>query len=180
MLRTQFAAFALAAAALATSGCGSSKAGSATTGTATTTTTTTTTSSTSTSPATFATGKPLTRAQLIARGDAICASTNAKFAAIIAKTRPEFVHLLPQAAVYLGTEAEGLSRLVPPTSMSGDWTQIVNNIHFASEYVTRVARYFQEKQEKAANQLYEKANKLNSQSEAIAKGDGFKHCSRFR
>jgi hypothetical protein len=43
-----------------------------------------------------------------------------------------------------------------------------------------VARYFQEKQEKAANQLYEKANKLNSQSEAIAKGDGFKHCSRFR
>jgi len=172
MLRTQFVALALTATVLVTSGCGSSKTDSKTAATAT--------SSTAITPVRLAAGKPLTRAQLIAQADAICATTIAKLAAISPRTTPEVVRSLPQAAIYLGSEAEGLSRLVPPASMVHDWTRIVNDIHFAGEYVTVVSQYFKENRKKAAGPLYAKANHLNTQSKEIAKRDGFKRCSHFR
>lgn len=180
MLHARFAAFAVAAStALAASGCGSSKPAS-TSSVASPTTTTTVPPSVATTPVTLATGKPLTRAQLISRGDAICASAITKLTATTVRSTPEFARVLPQAAIYLGTEAEGLSRLVPPASMTRDWTRIVNDIHFASEYTTKSAQYLKEKLEKSAGQLYAKANLLNAQSKAIAKRDGFKRCSRVR
>lgn len=180
MLHAWFAAFSLAATtALAASGCGSSKP-SPTSSAASATTATTTPSSVPTTPVTLATGRPLTRAQLIARGDAICASAITKLTATTVRSTPEFARALPQAAIYLGAEAEGLSRLVPPASMTHDWTLIVNDIHFASQYVSRSAQYFKEKLERSAGQLYAKANLLNTQSKAIARRNGFKGCSRVR
>ncbi len=176
MLHLQFAMLALATTMFAASGCGSSKqAPTSSTGSKTIATAT---SSVGTTTAPLATGKPLTRAQLIAQGDAICATATRKLTAVAARSEPELVRLLPQAAINLETEAKGLSRLVPPASMTHDWTQIINKIHFASEYVTRVTQYIKEKQEKTAGQLYEKAGYLYKQSKAIAKRDGFKRCSR--
>lgn len=172
MLHIQIAALALAATALVVSGCGSSKAASTTTAS-----TTAATSTVTTTPIKLATGTPLTRAQLIAQGDAICASTLTKFGTITVKTKAEFLRVLPEGAIYLTTEAEELGKLVPPASMIHDWTQIVNDIHFASEYTTRSDRYFKEKQANTANQLYAKANKLVKQSRVIAARDGFKRCS---
>jgi hypothetical protein len=129
---------------------------------------------------TFAAGKPLTRAQLIARGDAICATTTTKLMAIAPRTNTEVKRALPQVAIYLGSEAEDLSRLVAPASMTHDWTLIVNDIHLIGEYESRAYQYFQEKQEQAGGHLYVEANKLNAQSKEIAKRAGFKQCSNFR
>lgn len=179
MLQAQLAAFALVAMTLVASGCGSTKSAS-TSSAASSTAAAATVPAVITTPATLAAGKPLTSGQLIAQGDAICASTLTKLTSMSARSTGEFVRFLPQAAIYLGTEAESLSKLVPPPSMSHDWTQIVNDIHFASEYVNRVAQYAREKQEMAVRQLYAKANELNTQAKAIAKREGFQRCSRVR
>jgi hypothetical protein len=178
VLHAQLAALALAATAIFASGCGSSKSSS--TSSAASSTGAVTTPAIDTTPAKIATGKPLTSAQLIAQGDAICDSALTKLSAIAAKTKLELIRVLPQGALYLSSEAEGLGKLVPPASLSGDWAQIVNDIHTASEYLSRASQYYKEKQEKAAGESFLKANELNTQAKRIAKRHGFKVCSSFR
>lgn len=161
MLHTQLAAFALAVAVLIASGCGSSK-------------------SRPMGGVKLAAGKPLTREQLIVRGDAICAHTLAQVKSNLAESRPEIAESLPRAAIYLSAEAENLSKLVPPASMSKDWSQIVDSISFAAEDVTRAAQYIKKNQDDAAGRLYTRASELNTQSKEVARKDGFKRCSSVR
>jgi hypothetical protein len=172
MLFIQLATLTAATAAVVTSGCGSSKTGSAASIAHATTPTTATVP--------LAIGKPLTRAQLIAQGDAICASTNAKIKAISAKTNAEIINALPQAAIYYNAEAESLSKLVPPASISRDWSQIVNDIELTSRYTSGTARYAKENQKKTAARLYKEGLKLRERWLAIAKRDGLKVCSEAR
>jgi hypothetical protein len=177
MLHTQLAALALAVLAASASGCGSSKAGSTTTPAQTTPATTVAT--TPTIPTT-ANGAPLTRAQWIAAGDAICANTNDKFATLGAHNGTQFVRALPQAAIYYTSESEDLSKLVAPKSMAHDWEQIVEDIHLTGEYANAVAQDVKEKQEQSASQLLKKAEELRKDSLQIAKRDGFKWCALGR
>jgi hypothetical protein len=177
MLHIQLAALALASTALAVSGCGSSKTGSTTTAASTTTPTAT---AITTSTVSVATGKPLTRAQLIAKGDAICAITNTKRLGATASSKAELVRTLPQLALYNGEESESLSKLVPPASMAHDWTLIVNDLHLYGEYANSAAQYAKENQEKTAGHQYEKAIKLIEQVMSTGRRDGFKYCSLAR
>jgi hypothetical protein len=186
MLYAQLAALALAATALVASGCGgSSKSQSSSSSTiAAATTTTATAAPAPTTPSTtvaVATGKPLSRSQLIAQGDAICARTTTKLLPITIESKSQFERLIPQIAIYDKTEATELSKLVPPASMARDWTQIVNDIHLYGEDISRVAQDYQANNENAAGQLYHTAvDIVLEQRTAVAKRDGFKHCSLAR
>jgi hypothetical protein len=179
MLHTQLAALALAVAAVTASGCGSSKTGSTTTA-AETTASTASTASVNTTPATIATGAPLSRARWIAEGDAICATTNDKFATLGARNNTQFLRALPQAAIYYTSESEDLSKLVAPKSMTHDWEQIVDDIHLTGEYANAVAQDIKANQQQSGVQLLRKAEELRKDTLHIAKRDGFKWCSLGR
>ncbi|MGC2374840.1 MAG: hypothetical protein WA484_13285 [Solirubrobacteraceae bacterium] len=67
----------------------------------------------------------MTRAQWIAKADAICTRTNAQVATYPVKTTSDFARALPPAAVYEHEEAIALMRLVPPPSKAKDWKAVV-------------------------------------------------------
>lgn len=181
MLYPQLAALFLVATTLVTSGCGgSSETKSGTTAAADTTPATAARPSqaSATTEIVVATGKSLTRAEWVAKGDAICASTNTKRHSTTARTTNDLTRLLPQAAGYERIEATELSKLVPPTSMRSDWIQIVSGIQKFSEYSIKVSEYTQAHNFSAAAPVVVAGTTIERQLTAIAKRDGFKKCSR--
>jgi hypothetical protein len=192
MLHMQLAALALVATSLAASGCGGSSktetATSAATPTATTSTTTDVASTTSplppATPVKVATGKPLTRAQLIAKADAICARTNVKVDAVSTRVdaptsvvKKEIAQGFPRVAIYERRETNELIKLVPPASMAHDWGLIISDFHRYVEYADAAARYAEAKNLKAVVPLIKPGEKVHEHLNAVAKRAGFKYCS---
>jgi hypothetical protein len=127
-----------------------------------------------------AAGKPLSRSQWLAEGDAICARTKAKTSVLTIKSIPDFARIYPQVAIYDRTEAAELNKLVPPATMAHDWTRIVNNIKLYAKYVSEVARHVQAKEQRAAGKPFHLANVVLEELFTISKRDGFKQCSTAR
>ena len=184
MLDNRLAALALAAITLAASGCGkSSKAESTTTAASATATTAATTTQATTQPTTkttgiiFATGKPLSRKAWIAKGDVICARANAALNTTVIATKADYARVLPQTAGYDHVEAAELSKLVPPPAMEADWKQIVTGIQKFGVYTDQVAEKAKINDLSAAKPILASARVVHEQLAAIAKRDGFKHCS---
>jgi len=189
MLHAQLSALVIFAAALAFTGCGGSSknTNTATTSAQPTSAQTTTTTQTATSPTTpittaavikIQTGKPLSRAAWIAKGDAICAIANTKRHANSARTQAEFLRLLPQSAAYDRTEAEELSKVVPPAAKSDDWKKIVTGFQKFSEISARVAAEATSGRISEATALVPSGNSVDLEITVLAKRDGFKACSR--
>jgi hypothetical protein len=171
MLHTQLAALALTAATLAASGCGGSSKTESTTSAASATTPATTASTKT------ASGTALTRAELIAKAEPICARANAELSSTTVRSGSEFARALPQAAAYERAEATELSKLAPPGTMAVDWEQIVAGIRAFAEDTAKVGEYIQSKNPTAATTLYAAAKKDHEHVAAIFKGDGFKECA---
>jgi hypothetical protein len=177
MLHAQLGALALAATALVASGCGgSSKSGTTHTVVATAATTTANSSTVPTAGEKVAAGKPLTRAELVARANAICGSTHTKLSAISVKTGEQFTRVLPQIAIYDSVEFKELRKLTPPASMAHEWARIVGGVHLYSEYVNRIANYAQANNSTSAAPLFRAANALHRQLVALAAHNGIRHC----
>jgi hypothetical protein len=178
MLHIQLIALGLTSTALAVSGCGgSSKTGSTTTVATTAQATTAATPAAVKSTVKVATGRPLTRSALIAKGDAICARANKKLGAITVTTQADFVRVLPQIAIYDSTEFSELGKLVPPASLVRDWGRIINASHLFSEYVNQVAINAQATKQVDAL-LIHTAEAAQGKMESIARHDGFKECTK--
>jgi hypothetical protein len=174
MSRTQLAAIAVAATALAISGCGGSSKTSATA----------TTTAASTPPASTAdtappNGKPLTRAALIAAGDAICARANAKTIVLQASSIKELARIYPQVAIYHRAEAAELKKLVPPASLANDWSRMISDLERQSRYVNEVARDINKQDERAARHPFEMADTTIGDLIETGKRAGFAHCSKL-
>jgi hypothetical protein len=177
MLHTQLAAVALTGLVLVASGCGkSSKTESTSTAAATTTPATTTTTTTESTTTTAATGKPLSRTELIAAADAICARSNAKTSVLFAKQIQELATIYPEIALYEGTETKELGQLTPPSSMTVAWKRIINDIEQHRRYVTEVAHDIQIKSTNAGRP-YHLATVAIEDELVTAKHAGFKRCS---
>ena len=188
MLLAHPASIALTAVAFAASGCGGSSTSTQTTTVASTQPAATTTAqSTATTPVVtthattvkLATGTPLTRAAFIAKGEAICARTNAELSSSVVKSHQDLLRVLPQAAIYDKTEAQELSRLVPPSALAQSWTQIVNDFQRFGEYSDRVAEYARANDRKSQQSLTTTAEKLHEKVAALAKRDGFNECAQI-
>jgi len=177
MLFSYLATLAFATMALATSGCGgSSKSGTTHTVVATAATTTADSATVPTGGEKVAAGKPLTRAKLVARANAICGSTHTKLSAISVKTGEQFTRVLPQIAIYDSAEFKELSKLTPPASMAHEWSRILGGVHLYSEYVNRIANYAQANNSTSAAPLFRAANALHRQLVVIAAHNGVRHC----
>lgn len=182
MLHIQLIALGLTALALVAFGCGGS---SKTTGSTVTyaapatTATTAATVPTTITPTTVkvATGVPLTRAALIAKADVICASTNTKYSAVSSVgNAAELKRALPLIATYASTEATELGKLVPPKSLTNDWSRIINAAHLFSVYFDQAATAAQTNGIVAP--LLHSTAVVGRQLTSVAAHDGFKHCSR--
>ncbi|HEV7936503.1 MAG TPA: hypothetical protein VGP18_00580 [Solirubrobacteraceae bacterium] len=194
MSHIRLAALALTAVSLALGGCGGSSKTTASTVAATATTTADSTQATSTTAAgasvpaativRVASGTPLTRAQLIAKGDAICAHVNAEVDKV--DTQPnvpasvelrEVLEGYPKVARYETTETNELSKLVPPAALAHDWGLIVNDFHRYVQYADALASDAEAKNIKAIGPLIQPAEAVHEKLNAIAAHDGFKSCS---
>lgn len=175
MLNTRKIALVLMATTLVAAGCGSSK--SQTVGT-TPSRAPVDTGTTRTAPIVART--PLTRAQFVAQGDAICAATNSKLKALSANSTAEFVRSLPQGAIDYNAEAEDLMKLAPPPVLAHSWSQLVGYVRSVGASTMRIAEYMKEHQTKRARQLYRAALQTKAKWQAIAKRDGFRYCPRGR
>jgi hypothetical protein len=186
MLHTQIVmlALALATTMLVTAGCGNSSKSEPTTTVASTTpsTTATTTTTTSTAPAKVvavkvAKGRPLTRGEWIAKGDAICARLNAQLAATKVKTPADFARALPQAASYEHAELIQLATLVPPVSKAKDWQEFLLGTQQWSENSAELGQVAQSPKFTLTGQLVITTKKIHEVLANLAKHDGFKECS---
>jgi len=92
-------------------------------------------------------------------------------------TRSEAERGFPKTALYESTETNELIQLVPPAAMARDWGLIVSDFHLYVEYANAAARDAEAKNIKALVPLIKPAEKVHEHLNAIAKRDGFKHCS---
>jgi predicted outer membrane protein len=120
MLQAQFVVLALVIIVTA-AGCGSAKGK--------TPATTSSYTATATTASETQSGKPLTRAEWIAAGEAICKRTNAQLGSLHIKSLKDYARVLPQAASYDQAESSELGRLVPPASMASDWKKRVSGFN---------------------------------------------------
>jgi hypothetical protein len=171
-------ALGLAAVALVASGCGGSSKKASTTA-ASTASTTATTPAVSPPAASIkvASGRPLTQAGWIAKGDAICSRANEKLATSIITSISNAPRVFRQISVYMQIEAQELSKLVPPKPATHDWAQIVNGLQLDSRYQNTMAGYAQEKKFTFANPLVERSANLHKHVAELAGRHGFKECS---
>jgi hypothetical protein len=123
--------------------------------------------------------RPLTKSQLIAKADPICARFFVKFHAHGTKTAKEFVGNLRLLLSFERTESEELRKLTPPASMSSDWNKILTGQRTLTDDSARLLTYVRQGKLQAARPLLSAAQSARSQETALARRNGFKDCSRI-
>lgn len=123
--------------------------------------------------------KPLTRAELTAKADAICKSVSAKLATNkkvssiqdIARTAPELAST-EQSAL------NELSKLVPPTTMEADWKSFITGAQTLAENTAKLGEYAKSNDLKSARTLIVSSEATVKQMTAIAQKYGIKNCEQ--
>lgn len=186
MLHVHLAALALAAVAMAVSGCGSSSksatatpssAEAATTPTSSTTSTATPTPTTTLTAVKLATGRPLTRAKWLARGDSICTRLNAQLAASSVTSVRQLGQVLPQAAAYERAELAKLVKLVPPSADATGWQKFLTETQQWAEDSTLLGQSARTAEFTLNEPLVAVTRRLHEHLAHRAKQEGFKECS---
>jgi hypothetical protein len=170
MSRTRLAALAFAAIALAPAGCGGSTKSSTPPKEPPVRTESRTEPSSHT--------KPLSRAQLIARADAICGKINAKRAEFKIRTRRDYATVYQQFASYAQGQIAELSKITPPASMASGWRQILADAQSYVGGIAKISGYIRSNNDHAARALDVPVFNAQEQMATIAKHNGFKDCAR--
>jgi hypothetical protein len=118
----------------------------------------------------------LTRAELIAKADAICAGANARFGSLKVTSTAELGHALAQEGAFNRVQAVELSKLIPPASMSSDWKLIVDGVRRLGSYATKLSTYTLTNNSTAGPPLLLASSRDRNHILAIAKRDGFREC----
>jgi hypothetical protein len=177
MLHARLATVALATAATAVAGCGGSSK-NAQTGSVTSqaASKSITTHGESSSNAKSASGKSLTRAQLVARGNEICARVNAKRAATSITTHSQLLTLVPRLAAFEESAALEMGKLLPPASMAADWRQIVSTAELIAADTANLGLALRKTDLAKATASFNADASTRRAALALAERDGFKEC----
>lgn len=122
--------------------------------------------------------KPLTRAQLTHRADAICHKLNKRLSSTTIKTQKDFVRELPRLAGYEQEGLAELSKLIPPAKLAEDWKMIIAGAQTLADDIAKLGEDVKAKNMKAARAVVARVGKVQQRTTAIAKRDGFKDCSQ--
>lgn len=124
--------------------------------------------------------KPLTRAELIAKADTICKRVNDKLKSSnnSIKSQQDIVRIVPKLASFEQTALAELSKLEPPASLANDWKTIIAGAQTLADNTAKLGEYAKANNLKAARHLIQASEKVQQQTLATAKRDGFKQCSQ--
>jgi hypothetical protein len=121
--------------------------------------------------------KPLTRAQLLVRADAICRRVNKKLSSTTIKTQQDLVRALPRLSGYEQEGLADLSKLIPPPSMENDWKVIIAGAQTIADNTAKLSESAKAKDLRAVRALITEIGKVEQHTAAIAKRNGFKACA---
>src|SRR5260370_2420778 len=85
--------------------------------------------------------KPLTRAELTAKANAICKSVTAKLAGHTVKTQKDIARVATELASFEQSALTDLSKLVPPAELADDWKQFVAGAQTLAENTSKLGEY---------------------------------------
>lgn len=123
-------------------------------------------------------GKPLTQAQWIARGDAICAKLISQTNPLKVKNTNEIPRLIPQEVIYIHAELAALSKLTPPANKANDWQKLLNLKQEWANGIARVAANFESLRKQANNPFLRTLASTRTRANKLALQNGFKKCSQ--
>jgi hypothetical protein len=179
MPHTRLIALALAATTLAAAGCGGSSTRSSsspkTPASAERPVTGTPTSPTP-SKASVPSG-PLTRADLIARADAICKRLNLRARSITTTSLRTVGTTALTVAGYYRTALTELHKLTPSASMAGAWRALLADIAPVPSEATVMGRYALDNDIKSTVRVETHLGKIQRRRIALARHAGFKDCA---
>ncbi|HEX4837246.1 MAG TPA: hypothetical protein VFV03_01805 [Solirubrobacteraceae bacterium] len=124
--------------------------------------------------------KPLTRAELTAKADAICRTVIAK---LKTKTKTinsqqDIARIAPELSALEQTALAELGKLVPPAELESDWKQFVAGAQTLADDTAKLGEYAKMKNLKAAKGLIDASVAVQHQMTATAKRDGLKDCEQ--
>jgi hypothetical protein len=122
--------------------------------------------------------KPLTRAELTAKADAICKTVTAKISSKTVNTQQQIGRVAGELASFEQTALTGLSKLVPPAELESDWKRFVAGAQTLAENTAKIGEYARANNLKAAKGLITSSEATQKQMVAIAKRDGLGACEQ--
>jgi hypothetical protein len=180
MLTMQLAAVVLVATSLAASGCGGSSKTTSTTSTGATgaaeQTTTATTTATQTQQANA--GPALTRAELIAKADVICARVNAVRASNVITSGQSLAQAVSKLSSSEQQALEEMSKLTPPAALESTWNLMLTGYKTMAANVQKIKQDISEGNSRQDTPLLVSGTKTLRQITADAKSAGFKDCGQ--
>lgn len=122
--------------------------------------------------------KPLTRAELTAKANAICKTVTAKISSKSISTEQQVSRVAGELAAFEQTALTSLSKLVPPAELETDWKVFVSGAQTLAENTAKLGEYARSKNLKAAKALILSSEATQKQMVVIAKRDGLTACEQ--
>jgi hypothetical protein len=122
--------------------------------------------------------KPLTRAELTAKANAICKTVTAKVSSKSVNTEQQISRVASELASFEQTELADLSKLVPPAELETDWKKFVAGAQTLAENTAKLGEYAKAKNLKAGKTLILSSENTQKQMVVIAKRDGLTACEQ--
>jgi len=122
--------------------------------------------------------KPLTRAELTAKANAICKTVAAKISSKSANNEQQIARVAGELAGFEQTALVDLSKLVPPAELEADWKQFVSGAQTLAENTAKLGEYASSKNLKAGKALILTSENTQKQMVVIAKRDGLTACEQ--
>lgn len=119
----------------------------------------------------------LTRAELIAKADAICGRVNQRRELVTIKKPQDFLTLLPAFATYERAAYAEFDKLTPPAALAGGWRELVLQAQTIARDTSTVGVYAKAGRIGAARALLEALNPSQKRMDAIARRDGMGECA---
>lgn len=126
-----------------------------------------------------ASAKPLTRAELTSKANAICKTVTAKFETKSTNTVQGIARIAPELASFEQTSLSELSKLVPPADLENDWKQFVAGAETLAENLSKLGEYAKAKKLKAAYRMLISSETTLREMRAIAKHAGLTECEQI-
>lgn len=122
--------------------------------------------------------KPLTRAELTEKANAICRRVNLKLGATSSqvKTQNDLARLAPQLSSFEQGALSELSKLNPPSDLAGDWKKILADAQTLADNTAKIGEYAKTNQTAALRNLDTASEKVQQDLVATAKRDGLTDC----
>jgi hypothetical protein len=122
--------------------------------------------------------KPLTRAELAAKANAICKTVTSKISSKTIDTQQQIGRVAGELASYEQTALDSLSKLVPPTALEDDWKRFVSGAQTLAENTAKLGEYAKANRLKDAKGLIASSEAVQKQMVTIAKRDGLNACEQ--